>query len=121
MAVKKQAAEPEDLGVLRASHRKQGPMALPDFFVIGVPKAGTSALHVALASHPQVLMSGVKEPKFFMCDSRPPRRQHGPGDAHSSKEWIWRRDQYEALCDGPDHLLRGESTPFYLYEEAAQQ
>jgi hypothetical protein len=32
-------------------------MPLPDFFVIGAPKAGTTALHVALAQHPQVFMS----------------------------------------------------------------
>ena len=41
-------------------------MALPDFFVIGAPKAGTTALHVALASHPQLYLSRVKEPKHFL-------------------------------------------------------
>lgn len=94
---------------------------LPDFLIIGVPKAGTTALHVALASHPQLLLSKVKEPKYFLCDERPPAREYGPGDAHSLKEWIWRRDRYEALFDGPSHLLRGESTPFYLYDIAAHR
>src|SRR5206468_9589754 len=28
-------------------------MALPDFLLAGAPKAGTTALHVALAAHPQ--------------------------------------------------------------------
>ena len=41
-------------------------MALPDFFIAGVPKAGTTALHVALARHPALYMSAVKEPKFFL-------------------------------------------------------
>jgi len=27
-------------------------VALPDFLVIGAPKAGTTALHAALAGHP---------------------------------------------------------------------
>ena len=43
-------------------------MALPDFFVAGVPKAGTTAVHAALARHPALYMSTVKEPKFFLTD-----------------------------------------------------
>ena len=35
---------------------------MPDFLVIGAPKAGTTALHVALARHPGLYMSAVKEP-----------------------------------------------------------
>jgi hypothetical protein len=96
-------------------------MALPDFFVIGVPKAGTTALHVALARHPQLFLSRVKEPKFFMCDGPPPTRG-GPGDAKSFRERIWRREEYEALFDdAPAGTLRGESTPFYLYDRDAQR
>lgn len=97
-------------------------MALPDFFLIGAPKAGTTALHAALAQHPQLYLSPVKEPKFYLCDGRPPprSRHRGPGDAHSAREWVWRRSTYEALFDAaPAGLLRGESTPFYLYDRAA--
>lgn len=32
----------------------------PDFFLIGAPKAGTSALHAALAAHPHLFLSQVK-------------------------------------------------------------
>lgn len=95
-------------------------MNLPDFSVAGAPKAGTTALHSALADHPQLLMSAVKEPKYFLCDGERPSPGNGPGDAHSTKEWIWRRERYEALFDGPPELLRGESTPFYLYDRRAQ-
>ena len=95
-------------------------MALPDFFVIGAPKAGTTAVHAALARHPQLYLSPVKEPKFFLCDGAPPARIHGPGDAHSAQEWVWERDRYEALFDAaPAGALRGESTAFYLYDPAA--
>jgi hypothetical protein len=52
---------------------------MPDFFIAGVPKAGTTALHVALARHPALYMSAVKEPKFFLTDG-PPSAQGGPGD-----------------------------------------
>ena len=46
-------------------------MSLPDFFVAGAPKAGTTALHAALAQHPELFMSPVKEPKFFLTDGPP--------------------------------------------------
>jgi sulfotransferase family protein len=99
-------------------------MSLPDFFLIGAPKAGTTALHAALAQHPELYLSAVKEPKFYLCDGRPPPRstQRGPGDAHSAREWMWQRDQYEALFDAaPPGRLTGESTPFYLYDRAAHR
>ena len=99
-------------------------MALPDFFVVGAPKAGTTALHAAIAQHPQLFLSEPKEPKFYLTGERRPGRsgQRGPGDAHSAQEWIWRRDAYQALFDrAPAGMLRGESTPFYLYDLQAQR
>src|ERR1700722_3850005 len=94
-------------------------MSLPDFFIVGAPKAGTTALHGALARHPQLFLSPVKEPKFFLCDGPPPN-QGGPGDAHSYREWIWRPDDYERLfAPAPAGALRGESTPFYLADPPA--
>ncbi|MDQ1515152.1 MAG: hypothetical protein QOE80_982 [Actinomycetota bacterium] len=96
------------------------PVALPDFFIAGAPKAGTSALHRALSRHPALFLSSVKEPKFFLSPGVRPRGQTGPGDAHSAREWIWRQSRYEALFEGaPAGVQRGESTAFYLYDRAA--
>ncbi|MET0826747.1 MAG: sulfotransferase, partial [Acidimicrobiales bacterium] len=47
-------------------------MTMPDFIVMGAPKAGSTALHAALAGHPELFLSPVKEPKFFLCDNQPP-------------------------------------------------
>jgi hypothetical protein len=95
-------------------------MAMPDFFIAGVPKAGTTALHAALARHPALYMSAVKEPKFFLTDGPPPA-QGGPGDAKTYREHVWRRANYEALFDPASAgQLRGESTPFYLHNRDAQ-
>jgi hypothetical protein len=94
----------------------------PDFFVIGAPKAGTSALHSALAAHPHLFLSKVKEPKYYMCGDSPPPAYKGPGDAHSNQEWIWQRERYLSLFDeAPEGALRGESTPFYLYNRDARR
>src|SRR5579859_7389852 len=99
----------------------EGLVSLPDFLVIGAPKAGTTALHAALARHPGLYLSAVKEPKFFLTDGPPPARG-GPGDAQTYREHVWRRADYEALFSAaPAGALRGESTPFYLYDRAAQQ
>ncbi len=92
---------------------------MPDFLVIGAPKAGTTALHAALAQHPGLYMSAIKEPKFFLSDGPPPTKG-GPGDALTYREHVWRRADYEALFDpAPAGALRGESTPLYLYDRAA--
>ena len=94
----------------------------PDFFLIGAPKAGTSALHAALAQHPGLFLSRVKEPKYYMCGDSPPPAYKGPGDAHSNREWVWQRERYLSLFDdAPEGVLRGESTPFYLYHRDARR
>jgi hypothetical protein len=94
----------------------------PDALIIGAPKAGTSALHAALARHPQVYASPVKEPKYYMCADAPPPAYNGPGDAHSQQEWIWRRDDYAQLFEAAaPGTVRLESTPFYLYLPSARR
>jgi hypothetical protein len=94
----------------------------PDVLIVGAPKAGTTALHAALARHPQVYASPVKEPKYYMCADAPPPAYAGPGDGHSQREWVWRREDYAALfANAPAGALRLESTPFYLYLPAARR
>lgn len=93
-------------------------MAWPDFLVIGAPKAGSTALHDALGTHPQLFAAPVKEPKYFLSPGVPPdpAGHRGPGDAHSAREWIWRTGDYERLfATAPAGSLRFESTPFYLW------
>ena len=99
-----------------------GRESLPDALIIGAPKAGTTALHAALAQHPQIYASPVKEPKYYMCCDAPPPAYRGPGDSHSRQEWVWRREDYTALFDpAPELSVRLESTPFYLYLPSARR
>lgn len=94
-------------------------VGLPDFLIIGAPKAGTTALHVALSGHPQLFLSAVKEPKFFLTDG-PPQTRGGPGAGHSKASYIWRRDEYEKLfAEAPPGALCGESTTLYLSDMGA--
>ena len=51
------------------SHDREKPRGVSENAVVdGVPKAGTTALHAALARHPGLYLSEVKEPKFFLTD-----------------------------------------------------
>ncbi len=61
-----------DLRAARDSGRR-----LPDFFIAGRAKCGTTALYEMLASHPAIFMSAVKEPQFL---SRAPELYAQPPD-----------------------------------------
>lgn len=96
--------------------------AQPDFLIVGAPKAGTTALHAALAQHPQIFTSTPKEPKYWLCDDAPPPAWSGPGDAHSQQEWIWRKEDYARVFEPAEPgQVRGESTPFYLWSKGAHR
>jgi Sulfotransferase family len=50
---------------------------LPNFFVVGAPKAGTTSLYHYLDQHPAIYMSPVKEPAYFAFDLLERKRQLG--------------------------------------------
>lgn len=77
--------------------------ALPTFFVIGAPKAGTTSLHHYLDQHPQVQMSAIKEPRYFVVS----------GDGLPAPlEQVKDLAEYESLFD-PGVGVRGESSSDY--------
>ncbi|HTU79278.1 MAG TPA: sulfotransferase [Solirubrobacteraceae bacterium] len=45
---------------------------VPDFFIVGHPKSGTTALWAMLQSHPKIYMPENKEPYFLADELRPP-------------------------------------------------
>jgi len=47
------------------------PYRLPNFFLVGAPKAGTTSLYHYLAQHPEIYMSPIKEPRHFSTETRP--------------------------------------------------
>jgi hypothetical protein len=90
---------------------------LPNFFLIGAPKSGTTALWHYLRQHPQLFMSERKEPRYFAFrdDSV---RLNGPGDRESFE--VMTREQYESLFDDAgDATAIGEASQWYFYVESA--
>jgi hypothetical protein len=78
-------------------------LTLPNFFIIGAAKAGTTSLHFYLEQHPQIQMSAVKETNFFAGP---------PGKFPYPVGQVDRLEDYEALFD-PDYAVRGEASPSY--------
>ena len=46
------------------------PATLPNFFIAGAPKAGTTSLYHYLDQHPEIYMSPIKEPHYFASEIR---------------------------------------------------
>lgn len=78
----------------------------PDFFVVGHPKCGTTALYRMLRSHPQIFMPELKETRFFAPELHPHTQY--PQYPHTL-------DQYLALFASAARDQRtGEASPSYL-------
>ncbi|HEY4809777.1 MAG TPA: sulfotransferase [Solirubrobacteraceae bacterium] len=87
---------------------------IPDFFIVGHPKSGTTALYEMLRAHPQVFMPNLKEPLFFSSDMRlrfpTPRSGKVPQTL----------DAYLALfADGGQQQQWGEASSSYLWSHTA--
>jgi Sulfotransferase family len=86
---------------------------IPDFFVVGHAKSGTTALYSMLRRHPQIYMPESKEPWFFaeeLHERTPPRPEGTPRTLQ----------EYRALFAAarPEQRV-GEATPLYLWSRTA--
>jgi hypothetical protein len=86
---------------------------IPDFFIVGHHKSGTTALYEMLRRHPQIFMPDLKEPRFFASDLRA-LMQPAAGTLPETL------DEYLALFTAAreDQLL-GEASPSYLRSQVA--
>jgi hypothetical protein len=87
---------------------------LPNFFIIGAARSGTSSLDRYLSQHPEIYLSPKKETHFFARDCLPPRFT-GPGDERLNQGLIRDEDHYAQLFAGvAGGKAVGESSAFYL-------
>jgi Sulfotransferase family len=87
---------------------------MPDFFIVGHHKSGTTALYEMLRRHPQIYMPSLKEPRFFAGDLR---FQFEPVESNVRPRTL---DDYLSLFDAarPDQRT-GEASPSYLRSQTA--
>jgi hypothetical protein len=85
----------------------------PNFFLVGAPKCGTTAMFNYLAAHPDVFMPHTKEPTFFARDLDEGKR----GD---DRLFIRDFNQYlELFSDWRGERRVGEGSVWYLYSKVA--
>lgn len=82
---------------------------LPDFYVVGAPKCGTTSLYHYLRQHSGVFMPDVKEPNFF-CSDFP-----------SIQKYKTLEDYGRLFSPAHENQLIGEASPWYLYSKTAIQ
>ena len=83
---------------------------MPDFFIIGAAKAGSTSLHDFLSRHPDVCMSTIKEPNFFS------HQEISEQELYYPKKDVKTADEYSKLFkDCKSGQLKGESSVSYLF------
>jgi hypothetical protein len=86
---------------------------IPDFFIVGHGKSGTTAMYEMLRRHPQVFMPIGKEPWFFADELHvrtPPRPQGTPTTLAEYAKWF---------ADARPEQRVGEATALYLWSHSA--
>ena len=88
---------------------------LPNFLVIGAARCGTTSLHYYLAEHPDICMSSIKEPNYFLFQPT----ANGPRACIEEPSIIAKsvtdRVRYERLFEQPGAPAVGEASPLYVY------
>jgi Sulfotransferase family len=111
---------------------------LPNFFIVGAPKAGTTSLHAYLRQHEQIYMSPIKEPNFFASELRPENfssvaQSQIVRDREALQTYLegdMRQQRFGALVSSWEDYKRlfrnvtseiaiGEATPCYLWSATA--
>jgi len=83
---------------------------LPNFLIIGAPRCGTTTLYQSLREHPEVFLSPIKEPMFFILESQTAEFQ-GP----IRPQGVSTRGDYQSLFAGAaGRRAVGEASPCYL-------
>jgi sulfotransferase family protein len=82
-------------------------MSRPDFFIVGAPRCGTTAMYEYLRRHPQVFMPEHKEPMYFGADLT---------QLHSR---LTEPDYVGLFKHARGGQRVGEASTWYLYSQAA--
>lgn len=81
---------------------------IPNLFIVGAPKCGTTAWYEYLRQHPAIFFPDEKEPHYFATDL--------PGFRTAKSE-----ADYLALYNEAKETVLGDASVFYLYSTAAAE
>src|SRR5215210_1669165 len=95
---------------------------IPNLFIVGAAKCGTTSLYEYLNEHPDIYMCPVKEPHFFsnvQIRNKEVHKDPEPGKYYMTKV-IRSTEIYLSLFkEGLNCKIRGEASPSYLFDTNA--
>jgi len=91
--------------------------AVPNFLIIGAPKAATTFLHDSLSQHPEVFLTLKKETRFFAFEGK----EIDPNDPVNRKVVTTFEEYLAAFRNSEDYKARGEASPVYFGAPAVPQ
>jgi hypothetical protein len=100
-----------DVAVARKPAERAAPLG-PDFFIVGAPKCGTTAMAAFLGQHPEIGMCPRKETHLFATDMAE-RMKVRPERPLSHEGFL------DLFADLQDEPIRGEASVWHLYSQAA--
>ena len=96
-------------------------MPLPNFFIVGAAKSGTTSLYHYLGQHPEIYMCPEKEPAYFYSENNRPTSEFSGSIYTDSfknrhkKLSLYNIEEYLALFETvKGETAIGEATPDYL-------
>ncbi len=92
---------------------------MPDFFIVGHAKCGTTALYEMLRRHPQVFMPDRKEPWYFACDNPNPQTTGERSIAFTGRRRESLGDYLSLFADARAGQRVGEASSSYLWSRSA--
>jgi hypothetical protein len=99
---------------MTASNEPAPARRLPEFFIVGHHKSGTTALYEMLRRHPQVYMPDVKEPRWFDTDLHDVFGRDSAGRLPQTFE-----EYLELFAPAAPGQRVGEASPSYLRSTVA--
>ena len=94
---------------------------LPDFFIVGHAKCGTTALWEALRRHPQIYLPRIKEPWFFARDNPHPQQTRERSIAYTGKRTETMNEYLSLFAPARADQLIGEASTSYLWSPTAAE
>lgn len=85
---------------------------MPDFFIVGAARSGTTSLNRYLSQHPEIFITSRKDAHFFAAEHFP---RTGPGDEVMNRKVMRDKAEYAQLfASVRGEKAIGESSAFYL-------
>src|SRR5256884_5666903 len=94
-------------------------LRLPDFFIVGHAKSGTTALYEMLRRHPQIYMPESKEPWYFSRDNPQPQITSERSVAFTGRREVTFAEYLTLFADARAGQRIGEASTSYLWSTSA--